>query len=495
MAASANDPVFMEQRSIPKLLLQFSMPAVVASLVTVTYNLVARIFVAQRFGMDGVAAVTVAFPVIVLFLAVAMTIGTGATIMISIRLGEKNNDKAEEALGQALFLSVATAALFIVFGELFIDPILRFVGATGDAADPNSVFSLAKSYLSVVIWGVFTQHIAFGVNNFVRAEGKPRVAMVSMLVSAFANGILDYYFLFVLRTGIWGAGLANVIACAIAAGWIVYLYFSGKTILKWRMKYFRFDWKLTKEIAILGAVPFATQMCSAVLQTSQNNLLGYYGDLYGEAMGYAFDGGDLAVGVMGTIVAIVSVVIMPFLGLGQGVQPIVGYNSGAGRHDRVLATIKLALKVAVIASFVFMFAFMLYPESVVKFFLKPGEEGYAEKLALNVMALRVLCVGFPFIAVNVLVSGYFQAQGRPILALTITLVRQLLFLLPCLFLATYLCERYWGTGKGLLGCWYSMPASDLVGFAVAALCLQGDFKRKQKIVADEERKRQTALEA
>ena len=188
----------MESRSIPWLLLQFSLPAIIASLVSVTYNLVARIFVAQRFGMDGVAAVTVAFPVIVLFLAVAMTIGTGATILISIRLGEKNNDKAEEALGQALFLSVLTAAVFIFFGQVYLDPILRLVGATGDAADPNSVFSLAKSYLSVVIWGVLTQHIAFGVNNFIRAEGKPFIAMVSMLISAIVNGILDYVFLFKL---------------------------------------------------------------------------------------------------------------------------------------------------------------------------------------------------------------------------------------------------------------------------------------------------------
>lgn len=495
MAESANSPIFMEQRSIPRLLWQFSMPAIVASLVSVTYTLVARIFVAQRFGMDGVAAVTVSYPVIVLFLAVAMTIGTGATILISIRLGEKDNDKAEETLGQALFLSFATAALFILFGQLFMDPILRFVGATGDAADPNSVFSLAKSYLSVVLWGVLTQHIAYGVNNFIRAEGKPRVAMISMFVSAIANGVLDYYFLFVLRTGIWGAGLANVIACAIAAAWIVYLYFSGKTILKWRMKYIRFDWELSKRIAILGAVPFATQMCSAILQTSQNNLLGYYGRLFGEARGYAFDGGDLAVGVMGTIIAIEMMVIIPFMGLGQGVQPIVGYNSGARRPERVLATIKLALKAAIAASIVFTFAFMVFPEPAIDLFLKASEEGYAEKLELGVDAMRVIGLGIPFISVGVLASGYFQAQGRPILALMMTLVRQLLFLLPCLFISTYLLERVLGPGNGLAGCWYSFPASDLVGCVVAAVFLKIDFRRKRRQIAkmQEERKEEEKL--
>ena len=482
--SSGKNPDFMESRSIPWLLLQFSLPAIIASLVSVTYNLVARIFVAQRFGMDGVAAVTVAFPVIVLFLAVAMTIGTGATILISIRLGEKNNDKAEEALGQALFLSVLTAAVFIFFGQVYLDPILRLVGATGDAADPNSVFSLAKSYLSVVIWGVLTQHIAFGVNNFIRAEGKPFIAMVSMLISAILNGVLDYVFLFVFRTGIWGAGLANVLACAVAAGWIMYLYFSGKTILRWRLKYFRINWPLAKDIAICGAVPFATQACSAIMQTTQNNLLVHYGNLYGQAHGYAFNGGDLAVGIMGTVVAISSTLIMPFLGLGQGMQSIIGYNSGANRLDRVLDTVKLTIKVAVIGSLFLWFFLEWRADWAVKWFLRVGEEGYDEKLRLGILAIRALCLCVPFIAVNVLASGYFQAQGRPILALMMTLARQLLVLLPCLVLSTYLFERFWGFGKGLNGCWFSFPAADLSGFLIALVFLRIDFKAKHKLLRE-----------
>ncbi|MBQ9874515.1 MAG: MATE family efflux transporter [Thermoguttaceae bacterium] len=480
------NPTFMESRSIPKLLLEFSTPAIIASLVSVTYNLVARIFVAQRFGMDGVAAVTVSFPVIVLFLAVAMTIGTGATIIISIRLGEKNNDKAEEALGQALFLSVATAAIFILLGQLFLTPILKIVGAEGDPADPKSVIGMARSYLSVVIWGVLTQHIAYGVNNFIRAEGKPRIAMVSMVISALANAVFDYYFLFVLRTGIWGAGLANVLACAIAAGWIVYLYYSGKTVLRWRWRYFRFNLKLAVQIAICGAVPFATQLSSAILQTSQNNLLGHYGALYGKTMGYAFDGGNLAIGIMGSVVAVTMTVVMPFLGLGQGVQPIVGYNSGAGRPDRVLATIKLALKVAVVASVVAWLFFMIFPSIPVKMFLKVGEEGFAEKLAMGTVAIRAVSLALPLVAVNVLASGYFQAQGRPILALMMTLVRQLICLLPCLFVSTYLLERFAGPGRGLDGCWYSFPVADFAGFVVAVVFLRIDFARNKRLVRERE---------
>ena len=492
--SAGKNPEFMESRSIPRLLLQFSTPAVLASLVSVTYNLVARIFVAKRFGMDGVAALTVSFPVVVLFLAIGMMIGTGATIIISIRLGERNNDKAEEALGQALLLSAVTAALFIFFGQLFLDPILRFVGATGDAADPNSVFSLAKSYISVIIWGVFVQHIAYGVNNFLRAEGKPLIAMVSMFLSAIVNIVLGYYFLLVLKTGVWGAGLANVIASAVAASWICYLYFSGKTVLRWRWRYiWRFDWKLTKTIAICGAVPFATQICSAILQTTQNNLLGHYGTLYGAANGYTFDVGDVAIGMMGTVVAVSSVITMVFLGLGQGVQPIVGYNSGADRPDRVLATIKLALKVAVIIGVIAWALLMRYPEEAVKWFLKEDEEGFTAKLELGVIAIRISCLVLPLVAVNILAGGYFQAQGRAMIALMMTLVRQLFCLLPCLVLLTYLFERYWGFGKGLNGCWVAFPIADFVGFVVAVAFLRADFKRLNRLIKERKEKQSAHL--
>lgn len=475
MAAMRN-PEFFETRSIPRLLVQFSTPAIIAAVVTATYNLVARIFVAQRFGTDGVAAVTVSFPIIVVFLAVAMMIGSGATTLISIRLGERETDKAEEALGQALFLSCATAAVFIFFGQIFLEPILRFVGAS------EQIMPMAKSYLSVVIWGVLTQHIAFGVNNFIRAEGRPKTAMISMLISAFANGILDYVFLFVFRTGIWGAGLANVIACLIAAVWVSGLYFSGHTVLRWRWKYFRFNWSLTKKIAIFGAAPFVMQCCSAVLQTTSNNVMGHYGDLYGEAMGYVFDGGDLAIGVMGAAVAVTNMFLMPFFGLGQGVQPIVGYNTGAARPDRVLTTIKTALNLALYSSLVVWAVTMVKPEWFIDFFLNADEVGFAEKQALGKLAIRGVMLSFPLIPINVLASGYFQAEGRPILALMMTLLRQLVFLLPLIVFSTWFIEKYFG--KGLNGFWFSFPVADALACVVTVVFLAFDFKKKRKLIAE-----------
>ena len=475
--AQTQNPEFLETRSIGRLLFEFSLPAVTAAFVMATYNLVARVFVGQCFGTDGLAAVTVAFPVILIFLAIAMTIGTGATIIISIKLGERNNDKAEEALGQALFLSVATSILFVVFGIAFMEPLLRLFGAT------ENVLPMAKSYLAVLIWGVFPQHIAYGVNNFIRAEGKPKIAMVSMFIAAIVNAALDWFFLFYLKTGIWGAGLANVLACCVSAVWICWLYFSGRTTLRWRWKYCsRFNWKLTKEIAILGGVPFATQACAMLLSMAQNNLLGQFGRKYGEAMGYAFDGGDVAVAVMGIAIAIANAVLMPFLGLGQGLQPIVGYNVGAKRPDRVLAALSLALKAVVVAGFAAWFVLIVWPTPFVKLFLNSNAEGYAEKLALGASAIRAVMCGLPFVGVNILAGGYFQAHGRPILALMLTLLRQLLFLLPCLYFLPRLFEAC-GVA-GLNGCWFSFPVSDALAFAIAAGFLVAECRAKKKEIAE-----------
>ncbi len=481
------NPEYLETRSVGRLLLEFSLPAIAASSVTATYNLVARIFVGQRFGTDGIAAVTTAFPMIVIFLAVAMTIGTGATILISIRLGERRNDKAEEVLGQALFLSVATAAIFIAFGLTFIEPTLRLFGAS------ERILPLAKEYLSVLIWGVLLQHIAFGVNNFIRAEGRPKIAMASMIISAVANAFFDWYFLIHLKTGIWGAGLANVLACGIAAGWICWLYFSDRTILKWRLKYFRFNWPLAKKIALFGTVPFATQACSAVLQATQNNLLGFYGRKYGEAAGLPFDGGDVALGVMGTIVAITMMIVMPFLGLGQGLQPIVGYNVGAKRPERVLRALTLALQATVALGVVFWSVGLIWPEWLVRPFLKANEVGFQETWKLGTFALRAVVLSLPLVGVTILAGGYFQAQGRPILALMLTLTRQLLFLLPCMFLLPLIFERF--GGAGLNGCWFAFPISDTLAFGVAATFLYFEYRAKRVEIREMEERKKLGAEA
>jgi Na+-driven multidrug efflux pump len=227
------NPDFLGKRPVGALLWEFSFPSIVAAFVSASYNIVARIFVGQKIGALGIAALHVSYPFMLLALAFAMMITTGASTLISIELGKKDHDKAEKILGQALVMFLVVSGVFLVFGLLFLEPMLILFGAS------EEILPLAKEYLSIIIWGVVFQEISYGVNNFIRIEGKPRIAMTTMILSAVLNGLFDYLFLFVFETGIWGSAVANLIALASTSLWVCGYYFSGRTVLKWRRRYLR----------------------------------------------------------------------------------------------------------------------------------------------------------------------------------------------------------------------------------------------------------------
>lgn len=471
-----SNPDYLEKRPVGRLLLEFSAPSIVAAFVSATYNFVARIFVGQSIGAVGLAALGVSFPFMLLSLAFAMMIGTGASTLISIRLGERRNDKAEEVLGQAIFLYFVLSALFLVFGLLYLEPMLRLFGAT------DSILPYAKSYLSIIIWGTIFSNFSFGVNNFIRSEGKPRIAMTTMIISGILNLVLDWLFLFVFKTGIWGAAVANVLALATTSLWVVWLYLSGKTVLRWRLKYFRPNWPLMKLIAAFGMVPLVTQACSALIMGVLNHLLGFYGAIYGVNEGLtATAGSDLAIAVMATIFPITMLVLMPILGLSQGMQPIVGYNVGANRPERVHRTLRLSIRAALALCFGCWLVMMIFPAMFLLPFVRPDEAAYAEILSLGARALRLSMFFLPFVGVNVIAGGYFQAHGRPILSLMLTLLRQMIFLLPALVLLPWLFCRF-ALFDGLDGVFFSFSAADFLAFGVAFVFLWREYRIKRRAV-------------
>ncbi|MBR5626535.1 MAG: MATE family efflux transporter [Thermoguttaceae bacterium] len=488
------NPEFLENRPVPTLLWQFSLPAITASLVSATYNFVARIFVGQQIGTIGITALTVSFPVIVIFLAFAMMIGTGATTLLSIRLGERDYDRAEQILGLSLFLYVLLYILFLFFGLCFLSPLLRFFGATEEA------FPYAKSYLSVIICGTLFQLISFGVNNFIRAEGHPHIAMFSMLISAAVNIFLDWLFLCVFKFGIWGAALSNNIALFISSLWICWLYFSGKTVLKWRLKYFRPNFRLMRKIIIFGTVPFAMQLCSAIVQTIQNRLFGYYGEIYGQIMNFSAmgltgenSGSNIAIGVTGTVFTISMVAVMPILGLSQGAQPIVGYNVGARRPDRVHQTLIQSLKIGAAIGILFWVATIIRPDWFLRLFVRQENNIACEQIMnLGVYAVRLMFFCLPLVTINIICSGYFQAHGRPLLSLMLTLLRQLLFLLPLLYVCPVLFQHLFGRQMGIIGCWFAFSASDFCAFCVTFTFLLWEFRLKKTEIAHFHQKKKAA---
>ena len=476
MGKAAN-PEYLETRAVELLLVEISTPAIIATVISAAYNFFARIFVGQKLGMIGITALTVSFPATLVMLAFAMMVGPGASTLSAIYLGERRNDKAEEILGQALTLYIFFFILFLILGLTFLDPLLMMFGAS------EEVLVYARPYMTWLLWGIFFQEISFGVNNFIRVEGRPVIAMVAMLIAVPVNLLLTWFFLYRLEMGIAGAGLATLIAQGVSSVWVCWYYLSGQTVLKWRWKYLIPKFSLLARICLFGTVPLVTQGCGALIHGLQYNLLGFYGREFGEQVGLAgINGGDLAVGLTGTISTIAMLVVMPLLGLGQGMQPIVGYNTGAKRPDRVWRTLLLSLLAGTaLATFCWCIT-MFWPHVVLNFFVRSDDPAYIEIMRWGAAAVRIIMFGAPLVAVSILCGAYFQAHGRPILSLSLSLMRQLLFLVPFLFLFPWICDRFQLT-TGLVGCWLAFPASDILAALIVVLLLIREYRiKKQAIV-------------
>ena len=456
----------LENRPVGRLLWEFSLPAIAATVGTAAHGVINRIFVAQMHDGDiGIAAITVTLPIVTIMMAVGMAVGIGSNTLISIRLGEKKEDEAEKIIGQALFLFSILALGFMVFGLLFQEPLLKLFGTS------NRVMPSAKMYLTVMVCGAFFHMISFGVNSFLRCEGKTHVAMFTMLIMVVLNIIFDYLFLIVLRTDIWGAALATVLAQIFTTGWVFWLYMSGKTLLRWRLKYIRWNGKLAREVFTLGMPPFIMQSVSCLIQIIQVRQIAYYGELYGQKHGFEH-GGDIALGAFGVLFVVWMVTILPILGINQGAQPIIGYNFGARHYDRVAKTLRLAIYYGAGTALVFTIILMVFPEVLLRFFVG-GEHG-AAMLELACRGARIACSCLAAAGITIVVSGYFQAIGNARIAIILTLIRQVVVLIPVLLITPYII--------GLDGVWLAIPLSDLAAMLVTLILLMRELPKLKRMM-------------
>lgn len=462
----------LETKPVGRLLWELSIPAIAAAIINASHNIVNRFFVGQTIGDVGMAAVTLSFPIMTVMLAAGMMISIGSGSLISIRLGEKKNDEAERIVGQALFLFILMSVGFIIFGLLFQEPMLRLFH-TSDRVMPH-----AKEYISVLVCGAFFHEMSFGVNGFLRAEGKARTAMVTILISAILNIVFDWLFLVVFRTGIWGAAMATILAQFFSTAWIMWHYIAGKTLLRWRLKYIRWDSRLARMVFLLGLPPFIMQVLNCVLQSIQMYQLGYYGNLYGEKHGIA-DGGDLAVNIIGIIFVVSMCVFFPLLGLNQGMQPIVGYNIGAKKYDRVARTLKLVIYSSLVFTVVCWGIMLLVPEIILDPFIKADSPSRDELILVGSHALRFFNILLPTAGIVVLAAGYFQSNGMPKRAIALTLIRQFFLLIPLLIFLPRILES-WEGYNGMDGIWLATPISDFGAFVLAVVFLFLEFKRLEK---------------
>ncbi|MDX9959778.1 MAG: MATE family efflux transporter, partial [Spirochaetia bacterium] len=392
---------------IPGLLLRFSLPAIVGMMVNAIYNVVDRIFIGQNVGPLGLAGATVAFPIMLVLMGFGMLVGVGGSALVSIRLGERKEAEAEQILGNAVALLVILALSLTGLGLLFLAPLLRLFGAS------EAILPYAIDYTSIILLGSIFQALGFGMNNFIRGEGNPKVAMATMLIGAVLNIILDAVFIIGLGMGVSGAALATVIAQGSSAVWVMSYYFGGRSHLKIRRINLRPRKDIVLPMVAIGMAPFAMQMASSVLNGLLNNQLQRYG-------------GDLAVSTMGIIFSIITFFLMPIFGLNQGAQPIIGYNYGARNYGRVRHAMLLAIVAAstlVSTGFVLI---QLFPQVFVGFFAGSS----AELLAMASMAIRIYFMMLPLIGFQIVAAGYFQASGKPKQAMVLSLSRQVLLLIP-----------------------------------------------------------------
>ncbi len=434
------------EEKVSKLLLKFSIPAIVGMLVNALYNVVDRIFIGNsNVGTLGIAGITVGLPIMLVIMAFGMLIGIGANSLISIRLGEQKKQEAELILGNAVTLLVGVALVISVTGLIFIEPLLRIFGAS------EAVLPYAKEYMSIILLGTVIQTLGFGMNNFIRAEGNPKIAMLTMIIGAVMNTILDPIFIFVFGWGIKGAAIATVLSQVASTAWVLHHFLGGGSTLKLHFANLKLNTHIAGRIIALGMAPFLMQLAASVLNAIMNKSLNIYG-------------GDVAVSGMGVVTSITMLILMPIFGINQGSQPIIGYNYGARKFDRVKEALKLAVLAATaVACFGFLMT-RLFPAQLVGVFNKTDKD----LLSFGVKAIGIFLIFLPIIGFQIVSANYFQAIGKPRHSAFLSLSRQVLILIPALLLL----PRFFGL-NGLL---MAGPTADITSSMITGMFLLRELK-------------------
>lgn len=442
---------------IHTLLIRFSVPAIVGTMVNSLYNVVDRIFIgnAKDLGANGLAGITIAFPIMIILMSIGVLFGMGGATLFSLKMGEGRKDIAEEVLGNSFFMLVATGLVFVVLGQIFLRPILVAFGAS------ETVLPYAVDYMRIIFIGSIFQTGSMGINNFIRADGNPRIAMITMFFGAGLNIVLDPIFIYGLKMGMKGAALATILAQACAFIWVV-AYFLGKNSdAKLKKKYMKPNWGLVQTIVALGVPAASLQFANSFLNVILNK-------------GLLFYGGDIAVSAMGIINSLKMMLMLPVIGLRQGLQPIIGFNYGAKKYDRVKKASNMGIIVATAIS-VFSFAITrLFPEQLIGFFNQDPE-----LMSYGLRALKYWFLFMPVVGIQIIGSSYFQAIGKASVAMFLTLTRQVILLIPALLIF----PKFWKM-DGIL---WSTPFADFLSFLVTgvwflAAIRQLDQKEREKQV-------------
>lgn len=432
-------------KPVGKLLVQYAFPAIIAMIAASLYNIIDRIFIGQIVGPMAISGLAITFPFINLGAAFGAAVGIGASTSISVKLGQRDYETAENILGNTVTLNLIIGSSFGIICLIFLDPILRFFGAS-DATIPY-----ARSFMEVILAGNVISHMYFGMNAVLRAASKPRQAMTATIFTVLMNIVLDFIFIRLWGWGIRGAAFATVLSQALALCWQMKQFTNQEEILHLKRGIYRLKRYLVENIISIGISPFLMNVCACIVVIFMNNQLVRYG-------------GDMAVGAFGIANSIAMIFVMFIIGLNQGMQPIAGYNYGSQQTDRLMRVLKLTIFAATGIMIVGWLIAHLAPYFCARMFTTDPE-----LIRQAIKAIQINMMMYPLVGFQMVVTNFFQCIGKVKISIFLSLSRQLLFLIPFLVILPQFFK--------LDGVWASLPSSDLLASLVAAFIMIAYVRR------------------
>jgi len=442
---------------IGRLLLNFSIPAIIGMLVNAIYNIVDRIYLGHGVDPLAIAGVGIVMPIMMIIQAFSMLIGIGANSLFSIRLGEGRSDEVEKIMGHAFALLFLLPAVCIIFCFIFNDFILRDIMKVSD-----QIYPYASSYLRIILYGSIFAAMSPGLTHFIRSDGHPKTSMLVQIVGAVTNIILDPIFIFVFDMGVAGAALATIISQFITFVFVMGYFSSKWTRLRFRVKFMKLNAKLVFSICAIGFAPFIMQFAMSLVGILQNAVILKYG-------------GNEALTAMTIFFSVLIALIMPLMGIGQGAQPIIGYNYGAKQFKRVRKCFKysyLACTCVLTAGFLVL---QLAPGFCFSLFSK--DTGSLRELGMK--TIRICTSTFPIIAMQMMGGQFFQAIGKPIQSTILSLSRQILFFIPSILFLPVLFDKI-GIPP-IYGVYWTFPISDFFAVLLSATFVLAEFRKWKRM--------------
>lgn len=452
MSSQKSTPTELGTESIPQLLFKYAVPAIISMVVASLYNIIDSIFIGHipNDGPRCITALAIAFPLMNLSAAFGSLVGAGGSTLVSIKLGQKDYPSANKVLGNVTTLNIIIGVIIMALGLFFLDEILVLFGASDETIEP------ARDFMTVLLFGNVFTHLFFGLNHVMRSSGNPRKAMFTTILTVVLNICLAPLFIYQFEWGIKGAALATITAQTISLVFICSHFCSGKDVLTFAMPDFKLQKQIVKNIFAIGVAPFTLNACGCLVAMMLNNTLYKYG-------------GDDAIGAYGICNRVIMIGAQVVFGFIQAMQPIAGYNFGAQLVERVDKVLKMTVLCATCVMIVLWVSCEAFSENIVSIFVNPEENNAQALMVAASHGLRITVMMMPIVGFQMVISNFFQSIGRAPISLFMSATRQLLYLIPLVWLLPQVF--------GLDGVWYAMPVSDTLAAITAAIVFKLQYKK------------------